>query len=161
MRGGIQVAICVFFLFIVPGMVGEVSEVELSGFRSALVLGAIVLVVMSLLGVAKIVVGVLDFMGRTDVHGRVMSLQDRRLGDVLPGFVQNMVVNSSLLRGSNVGRDARRYRTELVLNTPDGVKQWTLRGRGRRQTMLTVGQDVTISVTPIAGHVSNIRGMTR
>lgn len=156
-----QIAISGFFLFIVPGMVGEVSEVELSGFRSALVLGAVVLVVLLLLGVVKIVVGILDFMGRKDVHGRVVSLQDRRLGDVLPGFVQNMVVNSALLRGSNVGRDARRYRTELVLNTPDGIKQWTLRGRGRRQSMLNVGQDVTISVTPIAGHVSNIRHMTR
>lgn len=140
-----------FFLQILSpqsGIAGMASD-ELAFLESALVPAIIVAALMGLYAVARIVVGIIDFVPRRTVHGTVVSLRQRRVGDFLPRFLQHRIFG----RGQHVGHDRRRTRTELVLSTAEGTRSWTLRDQ-RLASRLAVGRPVTIRVSPLAGYVA-------
>lgn len=132
--------------------VGGMGTDGLAFLKSVLIPAAIVAGIMALYAILRIVVGALDLIPRRSVHGTVVSLGERRVGDFLPQVLQRQLwdlVNSS-------GHDRRRTRTELVLSTAQGTRSWTLRNR-RLEPVLTVGRPVTISVSPLVGYVADAR----
>jgi hypothetical protein len=93
---------------------------------------------------------------RRSVTGTVVSLTERKFGDVLPTFVQTAIWSRGLVRGGGHGFDRRKIRTELVLETSDGHKRWTVRNH-RHHNALNVGRRVTLSVSPLVGYVARVK----
>lgn len=154
LRGLIQLAISVFFLVLAaraPGVAAEIGgEGELGFLRGALFFASIALVIFGVIAALRIVVGVLDLIPRRSVSGTVVSLTDRKVGDFLPRLAQRAVFERR-----ESGLDQRRSRVELVLQTAQGAKQWTVRSsRVRRE--LRVGAQVRLSVTPLTGYVARV-----
>lgn len=103
-----------------------------------------------LLALVQLAVGIIDLVPRKTVRGVVESVDERKIGDVLPYFAQQMVFNRNPNR-----MDKRRSRTELVLRTDKGVRQWTVRSsKARRQ--LRIGQTVSITISPLVGYVASV-----
>lgn len=153
-RGLIQLAICVFFFVLLtrlPSVAAEVGgEGELGFLRGVLWFAGAALVVVGLLALLRIVIGVIDFVPRRSVSGTVISLTERKAGDFLPHLAQRAVFENR-----DSGMDRRKTRAELVLQTDQGLRQWTVRSsRVRRE--LRVGAPVRISVTPLTGYVAQV-----
>lgn len=117
-------------------------------------LAAILAVVLAGLGLlyslVRVVVGVLDLVPRHTVEGVVLDVVERELGDTLPWPVR------MLLRARERRRDQtthRRTHLQLVLDTADGPRTWTIRGRfgGVAQ-----GQPVRVTATPLLGYVTRV-----
>lgn len=119
-----------------------------TGWGTALIVVAMVPV---LLGAAQVVIGVLDLVLRRRVTGRVVSIRERRMGDVLPGIVQE-----AIFERRDSGLDRRRSRYELVCHTPDGPQRWTIRSARTRRD-LAVDAHVELRVSPIVGYVASAR----
>lgn len=131
--------------------IGGMAAGELSFLKTVLIPAIIVAALSALFAVLRIVVGVLDLAPRRTVHGTVVSLRERKMGDFLPHFVQQQIWN----RGPHVGHDRRRTRTELVLDTSEGTGRWTIRNR-KQESSLVIGRPVTIKVSPLVGYVSDV-----
>ncbi|GAB3597819.1 hypothetical protein CFAEC_11215 [Corynebacterium faecale] len=151
-RSVIQIVIFGILIGILFGLRGEVNN---SPEALALLGTFLFLMILSFIGLilvafAQLAVGVIDLVPRQKVSGVVERIESRKMGDVLPYFVQQMVFNRNPNR-----MDRRRSRTELVLRTDKGVRQWTVRNsKVRRQ--LQVGQTVTITVSPLIGYVAGV-----
>lgn len=154
-RGGIQVAINVY-LFSLLTRLAQGDEFaatagEMDYLRNFALIGMVVVVVIGVLGALKIVIGVLDLFPRTTIAGTVLSVRDRKVGDFLPMIAQRMIFerNAQAL-------DRRKERKELVLQTPDGIRQWTIRKTSVLRE-LEVGAVVQVSVSPLVGYVSSVQ----
>ena len=154
LRGAIHVALCVFFLVLAVRFSGETltaaTAEELGMIRHLGTLAVIALVVLAMIGALRILIGVLDLVPRRTYTGVVISVRERRLGDVLPIFVQRMIFER---RGRTL--EQRRYRTEVVLETTVGTKQWTLRSYAKARAFRQ-GSRVRVKVTPLAGYVAEV-----
>lgn len=158
-RGALQVAVSGFLLVVLvrisrgDGM--SALPGELDALRRLTVPLAVIVGVLALVAVARICVGVLDLLVRRRVRGTVLSLKERRVGDRLPTFVQEMIFERNPQH-----IDRRRWRTEVVLRTDGGERRWTVR-RSSVARALEVGAQVELTVTAIAGHVARAETLTR
>lgn len=154
-RGLLSLAICgalayAFIRMLRPdsGIAGLAAG-ELSFLNTVLVPAVIVAVLLALYAVLRIVVGAFDLVPRLTVHGTVVSLRERKMGDFLPHLIQQRIWD----RGEHSGYDRRRTRTELVLATDEGTRRWTVRNR-KLESTLVIGRPVTIKVSPLVGYVA-------
>lgn len=152
-RGVIQGAVSVLILvFLIRGALSqlEASASELEFLRGWVFFAIVGVSVVLLIAVLRIVVGIIDLVPRSTVQGTVVSLRDRKTGDILPRLAQRAIFE----RNPN-SIDRRRERLELVLDTPDGVRQWTVRNTRLRQDLVT-GSTVRITVSPLVGYVASV-----
>lgn len=111
---------------------------------------AIILGVLILIGAARVLIGVLDLVPRKKVSGVVMSVTERKMGDFLPYYAQKLIFHRD-----PTSIDKRRSRTEVVLRTNSGDRQWTVRSHKMRRS-LTVGSHVQLTVSPLVGYVAQV-----
>ncbi len=153
-RGAIQIALCLFFVWFAVRLAtdDEITEAagELASLRLIAVLIIVPAVVVAAMGVARVGVGIIDFLSSGEVTGTVMSVRDRRTFDFLPHPILEMIYR----RNTN-SIDRRKRRTEVVLRTDDGVRQWTVR-KSRARRDLRPGSTVRLTVTPLAGYISRV-----
>lgn len=155
-RGAIHVAVSGVVLYFAFRMRSEdefatATESEFDFIRSFSTLIIIACIVMIIVAAVRIAVGIFDLVSAKTVEGRVVDVGTRRLGDILPGFAQEMIFSR---RDSSY--DSRRYRTEVVVETREGMKSWTVRN-SRAKQLLQPGTHVRMKVTPIAGSVSQVQ----
>lgn len=159
LRGAIQVAVSCFFLWVAFRFMTDDSlkqyAAEASSIRMIAVLIAVAAIGVALVGVARICVGLLDSLSTRQVSGTVVSIRDRQTLDFLPHSLLQLIY----YRNPNK-IDTRRRRTELVVDTPTGTRQWTVRKR-RLTNDLRPGAAVQLTVTPFAGHVSSLTTVPR
>lgn len=132
------------------GQTGARPPIELFAI-GLLIIGVIV----GVLGLVRVVAGIIDLVSSREVSGVVVSLGDRQAFDVLPGRLVRWV----LLRHRDHyddDRDMHRYRTELVVDTASGRRQWTIR-KYRAVRDVRPGMSIRMRVTPIAGYVSKVQ----
>lgn len=153
-RGIIRAALCVFFIVVVLrfSSADELSQLAgtSGGIRVLAIIVAAALLLGALTGVVSVVAGAIDLVSRRTVHGTVVSVTDRKTLDFLPRFAQQMLFERNTNR-----IDTRRSRTEVVLSTDAGDRQWTVRKRAVLRN-LHPGTHVALTVTPIAGYVSQV-----
>ena len=156
-RGLLQVAISAAVAWFAVAMMtsDEITTTadELTALRNLAIVILVAVVILGLIGAVKAVVGAVDLVRRRTVTGRVVSVRERRLGDVLPRPVQR-----ALFDRRDTGTDRRRTRSEVVLNTPDGLRQWTVR-RARLRRGLRVDEHVRLTVSPIMGYVAQVESL--
>lgn len=159
LRGAVQVALSCFFLWLAFRLMTDDSlrayTAETSSIRMFGVLIAVAAIAIALIGVARICVGLLDSLSTRQVSGTVVSVRDRQTLDFLPHSLLQLVYHRNPHK-----IETRRRRTELVLDTPTGTRQWTVRKR-HLASGLRPGATVQLTVTPLAGHVSNITAVPR
>lgn len=154
LRGLIHLAFCAFIITLIirfggsDGVTG--TDEELALVRGLVTPAVIVLVVLAGIGAARALVGVVDLIPRKSVAGVVVSVQERKVGDFLPVLAQRLIFERNA-----TGIDRRRRRTEVVLATDTGERQWTVRSR-RVEREIAVGARVRLTVTPLAGHVAKV-----
>lgn len=158
-RGVIQIAISGFFLWLAFRFATDEDlsqyTAEIASIRLIATLIAVAATGGAVLGLLRIVVGGVDLLTSSEVSGTVIDVRDRRTLDFLPHAVL------ALIFARDPGRiDRRRHRTELVLRTDAGVRQWTVR-RHRAFQDVRPGTAVRLTVTPLAGHVSRITPLPR
>lgn len=102
----------------------------------------------------RLAVAVADLFTVHTVEGTLLSCTERRRGDFLPGFVQDMIWSRGTDRSGNQKYDRRRIRTMLVVQTPGGLRTWTL-SRAMR-VVGGSGKMVRVRVSQLLGHVSRI-----
>lgn len=160
LSGTIQAVVCVAFLIYVPPMAATFQadrSLEAFDLRGIVWIVTVSFVVLLLIGVAKIIIGALDLIPRVEVTGRVLSMRDRKFADFLPQFVHSAL--QARRSGNTHVIDNRKVRHEVVLQTPQGIRQWTVRSyRFRRE--LTVGSDVRMVTTPLLGHVAKVERLS-
>lgn len=165
--GVFQTVLCVFFVWLAIRLATDDelaefgSELTQAGERpvTGIIAGLIGLVAVGvgILALLRLAAGVIDLIGSREVTGVVVSIGERRTLDVLPTQIAQMILN----RGrNNHGGNTRRYRTELVVDTGSGVRQWTIHDQ-RTVRGVNRGVPIRMRVTPIAGHVSNLTVLPR
>ena len=158
-RGVIQIAISAFFLllafrFATDGDLSRYTD-EIASIRLIAALIAVAATSGAILGVLRTIVGLTDLLTSSEVSGTVVDIRDRRTLDFLPHAAL------ALIYARDPGRiERRRRRTELVLSTDAGVRQWTVR-RHRTCQGIHPGTAVRLTVTPLAGHLSRITPLPR
>lgn len=157
LRGAIQVGISAFFFVLMARFAAgdgfTATAQEMTALRQLAFPVMIVVALMAGLGLFQLVIGALDLVPRRQVTGTVVDVRERRLGDFLPMPLQRMVFERN-----PQSIDRRRYRTEVVLDTPDGRRQWTVRSHSVRRA-LRRGAHVRLSVTPLAGYIAGVQHM--
>lgn len=157
LRGAIQVAISVAIIVVALRMRGAdkfaAGADELESLRAVALLLIIGAAAVALVGVARIVVGGLDLIPRQTVTGTVLAHEERQTLDFLPHSLQHAIFTRN---PQNIDKRGRRY--EVVLDTPDGVRQWTVRSP-RTRRLLQRGATVRLVVTPLAGHVARVEAV--
>ena len=158
LRGLIHLAVCAFLIVVFIQMAG-VGASQDAGTRSLLrgflAPAVIVLAVLAVSALARIVLGVLDLAPREQVTGIVTSMRERKVGDLLPLFLQRAIFERNPLQ-----TDRRRHRAEVVLSTDRGERQWTVRSR-KLENQLQPGAHVRISVSPLVGYVAEVAHLDR
>lgn len=158
-RGAIQLAISaivIFALLSVAGQNGEANAaVDPQTVRRIALVAAAVAALFALVALARLAVGLFDLVTRREVVGTVLDIRHRKTLDMLPRPVQQLIFERNTNR-----LDRRRRRTEVVLDTDHGIRQWTVRN-ARALQQIRPGQPVRMSVTPIAGHVSRVEPLPR
>lgn len=155
-HGLIQAAVCIFFLVLGirasrdEAIIAAGTQAELGMLRNWLAMASIALIAITAIGALRLVVGVLDLVPRKTYTGTVVSMRERRFLDFLPHFALELIFNR---RGNTMGVEQRKRRTEVVLATPNGDRQWTVRNSRLRRT-IRVGETFRLTVTPLAGYVS-------
>lgn len=153
-RGIIQVALCGFFLWFAVRLATGDELTEVAGELASLrLLGGLIMIaamVLALMGLIRIGIGVIDFLSSREVTGIVLSVRDRLALDFLPHPVLELIYHRNPHK-----IDTRKRRTEVVLQTNTGVRQWTVR-RNRVARDLRRGSEIRMTVTPLAGHVSAV-----
>lgn len=159
LRGAIQLAVSVAVIFALLAAARGTGEadaaVDPGTIRRIALVAAAVAALFALVALVRLGVGLFDLVTRREVAGTVIDIRDRKTLDMLPGPVQQLIY----ARDSN-RLDRRRRRTEVVLETDQGIRQWTVRN-ARTLQQIRPGQAVRMSVTPIAGHVSRIEPLPR
>ena len=155
-RGAIHAAVSCVVLYFAFRLRSEeefaaATEAEFDVLKSFSTLIIIACIITIVIAAVRIAIGIFDLISAKTVEGRVVDVGTRRLGDILPGFAQEMIFSR---RDSSY--DSRRYRTEVILETRDGVKSWTVRN-SRAKQLLQPGTHVRMKVTPIAGSVSQVQ----
>ena len=158
-RGAIQFAISGVVIFALLRLAGETGETNAAvapeTVRRIALGAAAVAALFAIVALARLAVGLFDLVTRREVAGTVLDIRGRKTLDILPHPIQQLIYE----RNSN-RLDRRRRRTEVVLDTDRGVRQWTVRNARTLQQIRT-GQPIRMSVTPIAGHVSRIEPLSR
>lgn len=165
--GVLQTVLCGFFIWLAIRLATDDELAELGGELAqagerpviGIIAGLIGLVAVGvgILALLRLAAGVIDLIGSREVTGVVVSIGERRTLDVLPTQIAQMILN----RGRNKhGGNTRRYRTELVVDTGSGVRQWTIHDQ-RTVRGVNRGVPIRMRVTPIAGHVSNLTVLPR
>lgn len=156
-RGLLQVAVsaAVVWFAVAMARADEITTTagELKALRNLAIVIVVAAVISGFVGAVKAVVGVIDLVPRTTVTGRVVSVRRRRLGDVLPGPAQRAIFDRR-----DIGTDRRRSRYEVVVNTPEGLRQWTVRS-ARLRRGLHVDEHVRLTVSPIVGYVAQVESL--
>lgn len=165
--GVLQTVLCGFFIWLairlatndelaeLGGELAQAGERPVIGIIAGLI--GLVAVGVGILALLRLAAGVIDLIGSREVTGVVVSIGERRTLDVLPTQIAQMILN----RGrNNHGGNTRRYRTELVVDTGSGVRQWTIHDQ-RTVRGVNRGVPIRMRVTPIAGHVSNLTVLPR
>lgn len=129
------------------------GEVGLGDSRSTIDTVALMLAALAalwlLFSLLRIVVAILDLLGRTAAEGTVVSITERRTWGFLPGIVQEMLWNRH-----DQGIDQRRSHIVLTIHTEAGQRSWKLtagKARGVRP-----GDVVRVVATPINGYVRSV-----
>ncbi len=107
------------------------------------------------LNAIRIVVAVADMFTVHTVEGTLLSCRDRRRGDFLPEFVQDLIWSHGTDRSGHEKYDRRRVRTLLEVSTESGWRSWTVR-RANLVGDTSTGRAVRIRTTRLLGHVSNV-----
>ena len=166
--GVIQLVICGFFVWLairlathdeLSALGGDLAQSGVEKPVIAMIAGLIALaaVVVGILAVLRLGAGVIDLTSSREVTGIVVRLGDRRTLDFLPTPIAHMI----LRRGrKHYDTNSRRYRTELVVDTGEGVHQWTIHDQ-RTVRGVRRGVQIRMKVTPIAGHVSSLTVLPR
>lgn len=165
--GVLQTVLCGFFIWLAIRLATDDELAELGGELAqagerpviGIIAGLIGLIAVGvgILALLRLAAGVIDLIGSREVTGVVVSIGERRTLDVLPTQIAQMILN----RGrNNHGGNTRRYRTELVVDTGSGVRQWTIHDQ-RTVRGVNRGVPIRMRVTPIAGHVSNLTVLPR
>lgn len=114
--------------------------------------GAVLAGVYNLIQVA---IGTVDLVVRRNVEGQLLSAEERRSGDFLPGIVQHLWFRSHDSSGMNRSvRRRRRY--EVVIATPRGPKSWNVKPNHFSKVRSRRGARVRLRVSPLLGYVSRI-----
>ncbi len=157
-RGALSTAVCILLVAVVFGMGDAINQAdelrELADFTVWIKGVAFICLALALWSALRLVAGIVDLVSRRNVDGTVVSVTERQKGDFLPGWVRYGYEQWRDRRGGSSYRDLRG-RTELVLQTDDGLQYWTIRDQ-RTAAKFVVGEQVSISVTRIAGHVKLI-----
>ena len=157
-RGAVQLTVCVVLSIagarLLWGPDAASFRGEAAAVHGVLVVIFLTLIVVTAVGALRLVVGMVDLVPRTSYSGVVVSLRGRKVFDVLPRPAQRLIFE----RGPNA-IDKRRLRTEVVVETESGLKQWTVTRSDVLRT-LRVGSRVLITVTPLAGHVAKAEALT-
>lgn len=152
LRGIIQLAVCLLFMRLTQQFMSSAIaaglDAEHPSLRSGGVLLMVVLIILAVLAAARTLVGLIDLVPRRVVKGTVLSVRERRVGDMLPPFAQRAI----FMRGQS-GLDRRRTRTEVVLQTAQGIRQWTVRNARIRRELRDARQ-VQLTVSPLVGYVA-------
>lgn len=114
--------------------------------------GTLLFILFTLYGVLRLAVGVLDFVPRHEVTGVVVTSGSRHFGDFLPGFVQELIWRRGRNRHDSWQEDSRRRRHQVVLDTADGIKTFTVTPGAALS--LQQGKHVRLSVSPLLGYVA-------
>ena len=159
LRGALQAAICIALLVVGFRMRTEMRQLAAADAGAAqpggfLVLAGVVLVVLALAALLKVAVGILDLVPRTSVPGTVVSISERRFLDFLPDALNNALWERKNIVGQSWA-ERRRVRHELVIDTEDGTRAWTLRNRQKARG-LRPGQAVTVVASPLIGYVDRL-----
>jgi hypothetical protein len=159
LRGALQAAICIVLLMVGFRMRTQMRQLAAADAGAAplggfLVLAGVVLVVLALAALLKLAVGILDLVPRTSVPGTVVSISERRFLDFLPDAVNNALWDRKSIVGQSWA-ERRRVRHELVIDTGDGTRAWTLRNRQKARG-LRPGQAVTVVASPLVGYVDRL-----
>ena len=158
LRGVVQAVLLGIVLVFAVKMLTDpaTTESEVSGlFVNWAWLMIIVIGVIALMAVSRVVIGVIDLVPRVSVTGEIVQLGERKFADFLPRMAQRVIFE----RNPNA-LDKRKIRTEVVVRTPEGVRQWTVRSAKIRRT-LRVGDTVRLTVTPLAGYVASVETILR
>ena len=134
----------------------DLDEVVAAGTLDSI--GLVVLLVAALfiaVNVVRIVVAVLDLPTAHTVEGKLVSCRERRWGDFVPGFVQDLIWSRGVDGSGHQKYDRRRVRTMLVVNTSDGLRTWMV-NRANLVGDATPGRRVKVRVTRLLGHVSRV-----
>ena len=158
-RGVLQAAISIFFLVLIlrlPAAGKDLATVgELQYLRGLAILASVALAVTALIGLVRLTVGILDLVPRRSVSGTIVSIRERKFGDILPYMAQRKIFERR-----ETGLDRRKSRIEVVLETDAGPRQWTVRSFKMRRD-LHLGAQVQLSVTPLTGYVARGETLTR
>lgn len=154
-RGAIQIVVFGILIYAIANLLSgndESAPVEQLAPLGGLAIMMIIVFSLTLLrALALIVVGGLDLFPRQTVSGTVVSMHSRRVGDFLPTFVQHQI----FARRNSNGIDPRKTRFEVVLATPEGHRQWTVR-HSRIRNQLREGAHVRLEVSPLVGYVARV-----
>lgn len=161
LSGTIQAVVCVAFLIYVSPM-AEAYQTDAAlaaiDLHRIVWMVSVIFIVLLLIGVAKIIIGALDLIPRVEVTGQVLSMRDRKFADFLPQFVHSAL--QARRSGNTHVTDNRKVRHEVVVQTPQGVRQWTVRSY-RLRNELTVGSHVRMVTTPLLGHITKVERLSR
>lgn len=129
------------------------DDASLADSRESIRTGALVLAVLAGLwfaaSVVRLVIGVLDLVGRRSVEGSVVSVVERRSWGFLPPIVQHLV-----FRRRDTGMDERRCYLVLTIHTDGGPRSWST--RPGKVGDLQPGRRVRVVATPINGYVRSV-----
>lgn len=156
-RGLIHVAICgVILTVLIRGFFGTetINASDAAMIRGLVIPGIIALIILMVIGAVRVLVGCIDLIPRKHIAGVVVSVRERKVGDVLPILAQRVLFERN---ENNI--DRRRRRTEVVLLTDQGEQQWTVRN-SRVARALTIGSRVRLTVTPLAGYVAQVEPLS-
>lgn len=130
----------------------DVADYGPDGSAVAIETAAAIVMVLAVLlllySLVRMVVGGIDLVTRVTVDGTVVSVDERLHGDVLPGFVQDLIWS----RGDRI--DSRRARLQLVLETSSGRRTWLV--SPKQAASLQAGRHIRLTVTPLIGRVMAI-----
>lgn len=111
--------------------------------------------VLAAYNLVQAVIGALDLFIRRSVEGQLLSAQERRTGDFLPGIVQHFWFRSRDSSGMN--RSVRRRRRYVVvIATSRGPRSWNVRLQDFSKVRSRNGSRVRLRVSLLLGYVSRI-----
>lgn len=88
LRGIIQLAVCLLFMRLTQQFMSSAIaaglDAEHPSLRSGGALLMVVLIILAVLAAARTLVGLIDLVPRRVVKGTVLSVRERRVGDMLP-----------------------------------------------------------------------------
>lgn len=127
--------------------------------KTAAMIAAVAAGIGALVGVLRLIVGVIDMISRRTVEGMVVSSRERYPGDWMPGWARTALRFRRRFRHRHhhdVGHRGRS-RYEIVIDTGSARQSWNV--EQRRFDPRLAGRRARITVTPLVGYVRGIEVM--